>query len=119
APARSRRHRLPDRALDLYRPAVQCGDRDRQRADPRHDGGGLLGRHRPPAQRHLHPLGRCGALFRAADRAPRPSALILTGAIAMTPFVSTRWLAERLDDPDIVIVDASWHLPNAGRDAKA
>lgn len=37
----------------------------------------------------------------------------------MTPFVSTRWLAERLDDPDIVIVDASWHLPNAGRDAKA
>lgn len=33
--------------------------------------------------------------------------------------VSTDWLAERLRAPDIVVVDASWHLPNAGRDAKA
>ena len=33
--------------------------------------------------------------------------------------VSTEWLAERLAAPDIVVVDASWHLPNAGRDARA
>lgn len=33
--------------------------------------------------------------------------------------VSTQWLAERLDAPDIAIIDASWHLPAAQRDAKA
>ena len=33
--------------------------------------------------------------------------------------VSTDWLAERLDAPDIVILDASWHLPPSQRDAHA
>ncbi len=33
--------------------------------------------------------------------------------------VSTDWLAMRLESPDIVIIDASWHLPSAKRDAKA
>jgi thiosulfate/3-mercaptopyruvate sulfurtransferase len=33
--------------------------------------------------------------------------------------VSTQWLADHLESPDIAIVDASWHLPAAGRDAKA
>ena len=33
--------------------------------------------------------------------------------------VSTDWLAMRLNSPDIVIIDASWHLPAAKRDAKA
>jgi thiosulfate/3-mercaptopyruvate sulfurtransferase len=33
--------------------------------------------------------------------------------------VSTEWLAERLDAPDLVIVDASWYLPAMNRDAKA
>jgi thiosulfate/3-mercaptopyruvate sulfurtransferase len=33
--------------------------------------------------------------------------------------VSTDWLAMRLQSPDIVIIDASWHLPAAKRDAKA
>lgn len=32
--------------------------------------------------------------------------------------VSTQWLAERLNAPDIAIIDASWHLPAAKRDAK-
>ena len=32
--------------------------------------------------------------------------------------VSTAWLAERLDAPDIVIVDASYYLPDAGRDGR-
>ena len=36
-----------------------------------------------------------------------------------TPLVSTEWLAERLGEPDIRIADASWYLPQAGRDAKA
>ena len=35
------------------------------------------------------------------------------------PLVSTEWLAEHLDAPDIRIADASWYLPQAGRDAKA
>ena len=33
--------------------------------------------------------------------------------------VSTEWLAARLEAPDIVVLDASWHLPTARRDAKA
>ncbi len=37
----------------------------------------------------------------------------------MSNFVSTQWLAERLSDPDVVIVDGSWHMPNSGRDARA
>jgi thiosulfate/3-mercaptopyruvate sulfurtransferase len=32
-------------------------------------------------------------------------------------FVSTEWLAAHLGDPDVVIVDGSWHLPTLGRDA--
>ena len=32
--------------------------------------------------------------------------------------VSTQWLAEHLGSPDIAIIDASWHLPTAARDAK-
>jgi thiosulfate/3-mercaptopyruvate sulfurtransferase len=31
------------------------------------------------------------------------------------PFVSTEWLASRLTDPDIVILDGSWFLPTANR----
>ena len=33
--------------------------------------------------------------------------------------VSTEWLAEHLDAPDVRVLDASWWLPDAGRDAKA
>jgi thiosulfate/3-mercaptopyruvate sulfurtransferase len=33
--------------------------------------------------------------------------------------VSTAWLAAHLRDPDLRILDASWYLPDAGRDARA
>jgi thiosulfate/3-mercaptopyruvate sulfurtransferase len=33
--------------------------------------------------------------------------------------VETDWLAEHLDAPDLIVFDGSWHLPTAGRDAKA
>lgn len=33
--------------------------------------------------------------------------------------VSTEWLAAHLKDPDLRILDASWYLPDMGRDAKA
>jgi thiosulfate/3-mercaptopyruvate sulfurtransferase len=36
-----------------------------------------------------------------------------------SPIVSTEWLAAHLKAPDIRIADASWYLPQAGRDAKA
>lgn len=36
-----------------------------------------------------------------------------------SPLVSTEWLAAHFDAPDIRIADASWYLPQAGRDAKA
>ena len=35
------------------------------------------------------------------------------------PFVSTAWLAERLDAPDLVVVDGSWYLPTMNRDPQA
>lgn len=34
-------------------------------------------------------------------------------------FVTTEWLAAHLSDPDLVVVDASWHMPNASRNAQA
>ncbi|MCX8227255.1 MAG: 3-mercaptopyruvate sulfurtransferase [Sulfitobacter sp.] len=33
--------------------------------------------------------------------------------------VSTDWLAQHLKDPDLRLLDASWYLPDMGRDAKA
>ncbi len=33
--------------------------------------------------------------------------------------VSTEWLEAHLKDPDLRIIDASWHMPAAGRDARA
>ncbi|WP_304616627.1 3-mercaptopyruvate sulfurtransferase [Paracoccus sp. (in: a-proteobacteria)] len=33
--------------------------------------------------------------------------------------VSTDWLAARLDDPQLRVLDASWHMPALGRDARA
>lgn len=35
------------------------------------------------------------------------------------PLVSTQWLEDHLDAPDVRIIDASWHLPNLNRDAYA
>jgi thiosulfate/3-mercaptopyruvate sulfurtransferase len=37
----------------------------------------------------------------------------------ISPLVSTEWLAAHLAAPDIRVADASWYLPQAGRDAKA
>ncbi len=33
--------------------------------------------------------------------------------------VSTDWLEAHLDAPDLRVIDASWHMPGAGRDARA
>lgn len=35
------------------------------------------------------------------------------------PFVTTEWLATHLSDPNLVVIDASWHMPNAARNAQA
>jgi thiosulfate/3-mercaptopyruvate sulfurtransferase len=35
------------------------------------------------------------------------------------PTVSTEWLAERLDDPSVIIIDATWFMPGTPRDARA
>ncbi|MBO6755400.1 MAG: 3-mercaptopyruvate sulfurtransferase [Roseibium sp.] len=35
------------------------------------------------------------------------------------PLVSTTWLAENLDMPDLAVVDGSWYLPQMERDAQA
>lgn len=33
--------------------------------------------------------------------------------------VSTEWLAHHLNDPDLIVVDGSWHLPAAGRNGQS
>ena len=38
---------------------------------------------------------------------------------ARSPLVSTEWLAERLEAPDIRVADASWYLPQEQRDVRA
>lgn len=37
----------------------------------------------------------------------------------MNSLVSTQWLADHLGDPDLCIVDASWHMPATGRSARS
>lgn len=39
--------------------------------------------------------------------------------MAQDPLVSTAWLADHLDAPDVRIIDASWFLPGDPRDPKA
>jgi thiosulfate/3-mercaptopyruvate sulfurtransferase len=36
-----------------------------------------------------------------------------------SPLVSTEWLAQRLDDPHLRVIDASWYLPDMKRDHRA
>lgn len=45
----------------------------------------------------------------------------MTSSMADDPktLVSTDWLAAHIKDPDLRIFDASWYLPDSGRDAKA
>ena len=37
----------------------------------------------------------------------------------MDSLISTQWLAEHLGEPDLVVVDASWHMPSSGRSGRA
>ncbi len=37
----------------------------------------------------------------------------------VSSLVSTEWLEQNLNDPNIRVLDASWHLPNSDRNAKA
>lgn len=39
--------------------------------------------------------------------------------MAPSPFVTAEWLAGRLEEPDVVVVDGSWYLPAMGRDPEA
>lgn len=36
-----------------------------------------------------------------------------------SPFVTTKWLAENINKDNVVVVDGSWHMPNAARNAQA
>ncbi len=42
-----------------------------------------------------------------------------TSSALGSPIVGTDWLAQRLGRSDVVVLDASWYLPQAGRDAQA
>ena len=36
----------------------------------------------------------------------------------MESLVSTEWLADHLGDPELTIVDSSWHMPASGRSGR-
>lgn len=36
-----------------------------------------------------------------------------------SPFVTIEWLSAHLTDPNVVVLDGSWHMPNAARNAQA
>lgn len=38
--------------------------------------------------------------------------------MSLPPLVSVAWLAEHLEDPGLQVLDCSWYLPSAGRNAK-
>src|SRR3954451_95306 len=59
--------------------------------------------------------GACLQITRPAHTTGRNGSFVMPQA----PFVSPQWLAERLDAPDIVIVDGSWYLPAMNRDPEA
>ena len=37
----------------------------------------------------------------------------------MDPIVTTEWLAKHVSDPDVRVVDGTWHMPQAKRDPRA
>ena len=37
----------------------------------------------------------------------------------MDSLISTQWLADHLGNPDLVVVDSSWHMPASGRSGRA
>jgi thiosulfate/3-mercaptopyruvate sulfurtransferase len=37
----------------------------------------------------------------------------------MESLISTQWLADHLGEPDLVVVDSSWHMPASGRSGRA
>ena len=43
----------------------------------------------------------------------------MTRLAAHDPMVSTEWLAEHLDDPAVMVIDASWFMPGTPRNARA
>ena len=58
------------------------------------------------------------------NRLPRSVAAAMNESISpqgdpRPGLVSTRWLAEHLQAPDLHVVDGSWYLPGEGRDARA
>src|SRR5690606_28422497 len=57
----------------------------------------------------------CEGLVPCKARPACTIALLRYPARMDNPFVTTEWLAARLDDARTVIVDASWYLPTANR----
>lgn len=69
-------------------------------------------------------------IIREADRVVRMSTQVsaasgaggaasLPDADAFPTLVSPEWLHQRLGEPSLKVLDATWYLPNAGKDALA
>lgn len=77
----------------------------------------------PPAVRSRTGQGlrsdACGGEAERDNRSNQNTPEDLSMPAAHSHFVTTKWLAEHIKAPDLFVIDASWHLPNAGRDAHA
>ena len=117
-------------ALHL-RPCPRGGARARRllrhqhrRCRPRRQGAGPGPHDRDRALRLRHPLP-VQALQPGLPAREGPALPPMAGVRepmadnASDPLVSTSWLAQHLDSPDIRVVDTTWYLPNAGRDPRA
>lgn len=58
-------------------------------------------------------------MLRQLNPPPQQLSVAVMSAHPNDPLVSPAWLAERLEAPDIRVIDATWFLPNDTRDAKA
>jgi thiosulfate/3-mercaptopyruvate sulfurtransferase len=109
SPPARRRARGPRRRSGA-RATPRRGSASRAKAARR--GHEARGEPRRAARRTSRPASTTKRVAASDTRASRP--LEAPGAL-----VSTQWLAAHLDHPGVRVVDASWHMPHLGRDARA
>ena len=127
-------YRIDDREAPalLLRPAAIRGPVPRRQQRHQHRRRGPPGRRDGAGPHHRHRAVRLRQPVPEQDVQPGlparkgPARAAMAGGIESrmtyanpSALVSTQWLADHLDAPDVRVVDASWYLPAMNRDAKA
>src|SRR5713226_4681480 len=53
------------------------------------------------------------------SRCPDAAPAIVYSVRMLDALVTTEWLAKHRDEPDLRVVDGTWHMPQLNRDARA